>query len=206
MKITNRFYRVVPLLVLFSLSACVTMPAKQQAINQTISWQQRQSDLSAINTWTVRGAIGVHNQKNGWSASVNWQQQADHYQLQLYGPLGAGQIRLNGTPGHVTLLTANNKKSEANSGDRLLYQQTGWNLPVDNFYYWIRGIPAPSLPANQQLDGYNHLQQLQQQGWTIHYTSYTAVNGVDLPNKIELSSGNVKIRLVISSWLIKKST
>ncbi len=135
MKIITPLYRFIILLLMVSLSACVTVPTKKQALNQTISWQQRQNKLSTLTAWTVKGAIGVHNQKDGWSASVNWQQKHGQYQMQLFGPLGAGLIRLNGTPGHVTLLTANNKKAQASSGDALLYQQTGWNLPVDNFYY-----------------------------------------------------------------------
>lgn len=200
MKIITTLYRIIILLLMVSLSACVTVPTKKQALNQNISWQQRQNKLSTLTAWTVKGAIGVHNQKDGWSASVNWQQIHNQYQLQLFGPLGAGLIRLNGTKGHVTLLTANNKKAQASSGDALLHQQTGWNLPVDNFYYWIRGIPAPGLVAEQKLDAYNHLQQLQQQGWTINYLGYTAVKGIDLPNKIELLAQNVKIRLVINNW------
>lgn len=185
-----------------ALSGCVTMPAKQHALNKHLSWEQRQTELSAIKAWTVKGAIGVHNKREGWSASVNWRQQQDSYKLQLYGPLGAGQVRLSGRPGSVSLTTADNKSAHASSGDQLLYQQTGWRLPVDNLRYWVRGIPAPGMPASENLDNYNHLRQLQQQGWTISYQRYTAVNGMDLPSKIQFVRGNVKIRLVISRWLL----
>jgi len=185
------------------LSACATMPATQAPNNDQVSWTQRESQLTSLTNWTVNGAISIRNQSEANSANLYWQQYGkNNYTLNLQGPLGAGAMKITGSPGHVTLLTGKDKTYSASSAESLLKAQTGWYLPVGNLYYWAKGLPVPGIAATTQYDQYHHLSQLNQQGWQITYQRYTAVGNLDLPSKIILQKSPFTIKLIFSQWKI----
>lgn len=187
------------------LNACTTMPCYQQAYNKPINWQARQWQLQKIQYWQLRGAIAIKTPQKSLSAYLNWQQFSQHhYQLTLFGPLGIGTIIMHGSQKQFTLQMAKEKIYKARNPEILIQQQLGWNLPVTNLYYWIRGLPAPHLKAKKQLDAYNHLTKLTQQGWHISYLKYAGIHGVDLPTKIYLSTANINLRIIISHWELSR--
>lgn len=191
---------VVILILSFILTACATLPADQGALNQSMSWSSRKQQLQTITHWQLQGAIAIKTAQQGQTASLSWQQQHNHrYHIDLYGPLGAGRVSLSGSASQVTLL-ADGKHYQANTPDALMQQILGWQLPVRNLYYWVRGIPAPTLPAKLTFDSFHHLSQLQQQGWHVHYQRYTSVHGVDLPSLLLLQRNDLQVKIVISRW------
>ena len=106
--------------LLFSLflGGCVSMMAAKEApLNQQTSWRVRQSQLRAIQTWQLRGAIALRTPDEAWSASIAWEQAANHYHINIFGPLGAEHIELTGTDRQVTLLTADNKRQTQDDSD-----------------------------------------------------------------------------------------
>lgn len=188
------------------LSSCITLPADQGALHQNVSWPTRVKHIEKIQAWQLYGAIAIKTSQAGQAASFNWQQQANqHYTIGLYGPLGAGRVTLIGTPNQVSL-TANGKQYHAKTPESLMQDVLGWQLPVHNLYYWIRGIPAPNLPATRQFDAANRLSKLEQQGWQVTYLQYTGVNGVDLPTKIMLKNQQLSVKVVLSSWQLTPSS
>lgn len=185
------------------LPACKSIPPSTHITEeQPISWVERQQQLAQITTWNTQGAIRIRTPETGGSASINWEQTPDHYLIRLFGPLGVGQVQLEGTPNYVSLITANQERYTASSAESLLAQHTGWNLPISNLYYWIRGLPTPTEPAIIQFDAMQRPITLQQQGWTIYYQQYTNVNGIDLPSQINLSNDQFDVRIIVSNWLI----
>lgn len=189
-------------IILFGLilTACATVSTTQAPLNKTMSWGERQQELTAIQDWTLSGAVAIRSPQRGVNASINWQQKTGDYQIELFGPLGAGHVQLSGQPNQARLTMADAQQYTANSAETLLQQHSGYRLPVSNLFYWVRGLPAPGMQAITQFDQYNHLLQLQQQGWNIHYSDYVGVRGVDLPNTLNLTRPGFTIRLVIKHW------
>ncbi len=189
------------LLVLLALllTACATLSGKAP-LNEKLTWAERQQQLAAVQDWTLSGAVGIRSPKQGVNASINWHQQARHYDIELFGPLGAGHVQLSGSPGQARLTMADAKQYTANSAETLLQQHAGYRLPISNLYYWVRGLPAPGSAARTQFDQYNHLTSLQQQGWTIRYNQYAGIERVDLPSTMTLVRPGFRIRLVIKQW------
>lgn len=183
------------------LSACAPpKPAMQEALNEVMPVQARKAQTAKVSTWELRGAMAANYQNKGFSASLNWLQKGPtNYQLRLLGPLGSGAVTIS-RQGSVVTYQDGPKKVTSTHAAKLLQQQTGIRLPVNHLYYWVRGLAAPGAVQGKSFDAYNHLTQLQQAGYTINYTRYTAVNGVDLPSKIRLSGHGVSIKLVIKSW------
>ena len=179
----------------------MTLPAKAPAENKIISWRARQQQLLSLSHWTLRGAIGVKQQQKGFNAQMHWQQNDLVYQIRLFGPLGGGLVQLQGSPEQVTLITSDKKLTHANNAEQLLQRQTGWRLPIDNLNFWIRGLAAPTSKAEKQMDRYQHIRTLKQQGWNIQFQRYTQVKGIDLPSKMTLYHGDLRIRIIIKQWL-----
>lgn len=94
------------------------------------------------------------------------------------------------------------KTVTSSNADELLKQQTGVRLPVNNLFYWVRGIPAPGAVQSSQRDAANRLVLLRQAGYTIQYQGYSASSKTALPSRIVLQGNGVMIKLVIKRWKI----
>lgn len=181
------------------LVSCATLPAPEAPQNKTVAWDNRAQTLSSIQNWNLQGQIAIRNSKDAMTASLQWEQQPQRYKLSLLGPLGSGGMQLTGKPGFVQLKDSKGQLVTAPTPESLLAKQ-GWRVPVSNLFYWIRGLPVPNVPAEKQLDRYNHITQLAQQGWKIQYLRYSAVNKIDLPSKIFLDNPELNVKIIISQW------
>lgn len=199
--------------LLLLLTACSTLlsPPPTTQVTSTLhhlSWQQRQKQLRTIKSWYIQGAIGItHNNKTD-IASFSWQNKLRSYLINIYGPMHLSNVQISGDDTHATLLQSSGGKMQADSPEELLQRRLGWNLPIANLNYWIRSLPAPTSSTNPkvkaselQFDQDNHLIKLTQQDWQIIYSDYKSVNNVDLPSKIYLFTPQLRIKIVIKTWL-----
>src|SRR5579872_751375 len=92
----HSFILIMMIMLAFFISGCVTtrvlntMPTTTQVT--TLSWQDRQNRLNQLQTWTIKGIVGIRRGDKGVNAHLNWQQQDDHYRLELFGPLGMNSV------------------------------------------------------------------------------------------------------------------
>lgn len=192
---------LLSLLGLVSLQGCTNLQSSAPApANQPRSWDARAQTLANLQQWDLTGMVAIRNPKDNISASLHWQQQQQNYTLDFFGPLGSNSFKLTGNAGKVSLQNPHGQIFYAASPEILLAQQTGWRLPVSNLFYWIRGLPVPEVLALKQFDSYHHLTELQQDGWKIQFLRYTAVNQIDLPNKIFITSHDLSVKIIISQW------
>ena len=125
-----------------------------------------------------------------------------NYQLNFFGPLGTQSAVLTGNPKRVSL-TTHQQTYHAQNPEKLLHDQLGLNLPVSQFYYWLRGLPAPQSRYTTNLDAYNHIMQLRQSGWRVVYQHFTNIGKIDLPDRIQLSNCQWQVRIKLTHWDIK---
>lgn len=190
------------LLVSFCLlTACAPPhPAEELPTNKIIPLEKRKAETATISTWNIHGAMAAKNKSKGWSATMNWLQSGPStYQIRLMGPLGSGAVLINRSGGQVTVKDGA-KTSSSSNGEELLQKQTGIRVPVNNLYYWVRGLPAPGGVSSEEHDQYNHLTRLKQSGFTVDFTKYTSVKGIDLPSMIRLEGNGIMVKVIIKSW------
>lgn len=198
----NALKRFAILSVCFLTACAPPRPAEEQPINKVIPLETRKAETATVSSWEIHGAMAAKNKAKGWSATMNWAQQgANSYQIRLMGPLGGGTVLISKKGSTVTFQDGP-KTSTSTNADELLLKQTGIRLPVNNLYYWVRGLPAPGGIQSEQHDKYNHLVQLKQSGYTIDFTKYTSVKGIDLPSMIRLEGNGVMVKVVIKSWTV----
>jgi len=198
--------KLLLLALMVLLSGCSTFSSNNYMAdgkplgNHYLTWPQRQQQLQSLSKWAVAGSLAVRHQvKGGWNASFNWQQIGQNYDLSLFGPLGMNHVQITGSPSLVTLKT-NQQTLTANSPEALLQQQLGWQLPVSDLRYWLRGLPAPYSKSRRSLDLNNHMVHLVQDGWNVIYLRYISVNGVDVPDRILMNNPQWNAHLVVRQW------
>ncbi len=196
--------KIIALILTFFLSGCTSfLPqstiSSPKPVNHYLSWTQRKTQLNALQNWQANGNIAIHSPNKGVNAAFSWQQIKTNYDLRLFGPFGTQSILLSGNPQQVTLL-AHNQTYTTQNAERLLSQQLGLHLPVSELYYWLRGLPAPQSRYTINLDAYNRLLKLRQSHWRINYLQYTNSRNIDIPDRIELSNGQWKVKILITHW------
>lgn len=190
------------LALLLALTACSNLhqPETLEFGGDAAAWNAHRKAVDPLDSWTLQGKLGVKAPSESGSGTVLWLQQRDYYDIRLSGPLGRGATRIQGDDRGVTLDIAGQPTLTAESAEDLLEQQIGWRLPVENLLWWVRGLPAPDSPSRLQLNPDSRLARLAQAGWTVEYSRYQEVEGVQLPQRLQLSGHDMLLTLVITRW------
>ena len=185
-----------------TLGACSNLHQREtlEFGGDAAAWQAHRKAVSPLDSWTLQGKLGVRAPSESGSGTLLWLQQQDHYDIRLSGPLGRGATRIQGSNQGVTLDIAGQPPMSAASAEALLEQQIGWRLPVEHLLWWVRGLPAPDSPSHLQLNPDSQLARLAQAGWTIEYSRYQPIDGVQLPQRLQLSGYDMLLTLVITRW------
>ncbi len=179
------------------LSGCSQLqPRAPEQSPAPVSWAQYVSYMEAMQDWQLLGKAGIRTPQQSDSAGFSWQQNGTRYDISLFGPFNAQAARINGDDQQVRL-EANGQVYQARSPEALLEQHLGWQLPVRDLAWWIRGLPAPDSPYTESRKN-NRLASLQQQGWQISYRRYSADNRY--PEKLVLHRDKLRITLIIHEW------
>lgn len=201
------------------VAGCATIDDRPPTQDVTAAWQQRQVELAALNHWQIRGRLSARTEDEGWHASLLWMRDNDRHAIDLWGPLGRGHVRLNQDPSGAQLRDAQNNTYWAKDGKRLLFDITGWWLPLDSLNYWVLGVPVPAEPNVQSLDASGRLKRLRQLGWDIDFVQYRRQGNYDLPSKLfirrklDVTEGvqpdadppTLEVRLFIERWTMQPS-
>jgi outer membrane lipoprotein LolB len=195
--------RLTLLIIAFCLTGCVSVrqPAAVQ-LSKKQPFSVRAQHLAKLSHWTISGAVGIVRPGDTESANYQWQQNGKNYRIKLAGALNVGATTIDGGSGWVKVSRANGQHWEGKSPHTLIASSLGWPLPVEQLYYWVRGIEAPLAYSNRKIDSLGHLQSMKQLGWTIHWSRYASVGQYDLPRWIVLQRPGWKIKLLVRQWIL----
>lgn len=162
-------------------------------------WQLHRDRLEQLQHWQLTGRLNLRVPGESGTMSIDWQQQQEHYSLLLDGPLGTFIARVNGSDNGVSV-TVSNETRYGTSPEDLLYTLTGWQFPVSYLKHWVVGLPAPGGDARITLNNEGYPERVEQSGWDIVYRKRSSTNGLYLPTRLTISSGDVRLSLIVSNW------
>ncbi|USE35146.1 lipoprotein insertase outer membrane protein LolB [Endozoicomonas sp. SCSIO W0465] len=195
--------RILLVLSFLILSGCAsrTVDSGSQVSDEEKEqrWQRHQERLGQIKSWEMTGRLNMRVPGQSGTMSLDWRQRGDEYMLFLDGPLGVSVASVSGNRQGVSV-TASDETRYGPSPEMLLYSLTGWQFPVSNLRYWIRGLPAPGSNALIQLNNLGYPEKIEQQGWMVVYQKYGLGSSQRLPAQLIVSRGNVQLSLVINNW------
>lgn len=194
----------IHLVVILFTSLLLTACAHKSPL-KSVEFTAHQSVLMPISEWKMSGKLGIKTPSDSGSASIHWQQKAAIYEIQLHGPLGQKSISILGDSHQVSLKEKGKPVMKARSPEALIKKATGWNLPLTQLNYWVRGLPAPKNKIKQITpNALGLMAQLEQSGWIIDYPSYHQIQHqnqlIYLPKKIVASYKDIRLTLVIREW------
>lgn len=180
------------------LSACVSQP------DLPVAWQQHQTTISGLEYWQLQSKFGYSNGEDSGSAWLHWKQHGDQSEALLSGPFGSGTAQLLSSSQGAILKRSGQADLLANSAEELTYYLFGWQLPIAQMRYWVRGIPSPDLAVEALSTKPNGLlAELEQGKWTLTFINYQNTPLGPLPGKIQARSGSLQIKLVIKEWRLQ---
>ncbi|WP_430459921.1 lipoprotein insertase outer membrane protein LolB [Thalassolituus sp. LLYu03] len=183
-------------LAVITLTACTSfMPRGGQS--------ELQSQLAGLDTWQVRGKLSVTSPDDTVTGYLTWEQHKQTYDLFISGPFGSGASRLSGSKNKAELtLPGWDNPEVARSPEQLMQTHMGWNFPVSDIRYWVKGQPSPANHADTEYDANGLLSTLRQHGWEVKYSRYQQQNGYWLPGLIKISGYNFRFIFSIKEWTL----
>ncbi len=182
--------------VVLLLSACA-------AFRPQGGQEHLQDRLSELEHWQVRGKMSVRTPDDGATGYLDWQQQQREFDIYIAGPLGQGATRLSGD-GHSAELTLPgwDEPRSAESPEELMLLYMGWNFPVSDIRYWVKGQPSPRGDAQTTYDESGLLSSMEQYGWEIRYSRYSQQNGFWVPGLVKVSGYDFRFTFSIREWTL----
>jgi outer membrane lipoprotein LolB len=182
------------LLVALALSGCAGVPTQVDGLTdqqKLEKWQEHKTQLSAIQSWNLRGKMGVKTGPKGGSATLKWRYSATEQYIELYGPLGGGRVIIDVDSEGAVLRDTKGVVIRGHTASEVLYRRLGWQVPFDHLADWARGLAGEDA-TDIVIDAEGRLKHLVQDNWLVEYQGYRqvegAISGLMLPTKIAVSA------------------
>lgn len=192
----------ITLLILLALQGCTLFQpqtAPPAPAGTQVDWVDHMRSLTLLQEWKVQGKIGVRTADEAGSAYIDWNQAQDSFYITLSGPLGQGTTFVTGNPTGARLENSDGNWI-AESPDQLVLEHTGWQIPISNLLYWVKGMPAPGNKPTLTHNEMGTLATLQQDGWNLTFDQYSPQLGTLLPCRIRAQKDQLKVTLIIKRW------
>jgi outer membrane lipoprotein LolB len=188
------------LLVLLLLNACTGVPVKEPVSDNKAAYRDRAAKLDTIPEWGLVGRISLDDGDHGGSGRLQWDVRSDSSELDFHGAMGRGAWHLQIDPAGAVLKEANGVEQTASAVNDLIQARMGWPIPVDALQWWVRGLAAPGAIEDEELDAEGLLVKLEQFGWSVDFSRYDSVAGMELPKRLNATRDNYRVKLAISRW------
>ncbi len=180
--------------VLLWLSGCAYQAREAPAG----SWQAQKTTLTQLQQWQLSARLGIITPDERGSLSLFWRQDRDDYRMNLTNVVGKRVFDLTRRQGHIMLTDHEGQQHPATDARELVFRLTGWDLPVEQLSYWIKGLPGEQDQVEYDADGRPNT--ILAHGWKLRYLGYTRIDGLWLPSRLDLTHNDTTLRLAISQW------
>ncbi len=116
------------------------------------NWSQHVEQLSALTRWNASGKLAIRTEAQSQSAALNWQQDGDNTHILLTGPLGLGATSIDSDRYSLQVSRDGDTKVFDISSAATSEATIGWDLPLQDLPFWIRGLPSPKTPGANVLE------------------------------------------------------
>ncbi|EKJ8217627.1 lipoprotein insertase outer membrane protein LolB [Citrobacter sp. Cs237] len=201
-----RLIRLLPLASLVLTACTINAPKGPGKSPDSPQWRQHQQAVLQLNQYQTRGAFAFISDDQKVYARFFWQQTGqDRYRLLLTNPLGSTELELNAQPGHVQLVDNKGQRYTAEDGEAMIGKLTGMPIPLNSLRQWILGLPGDA--TDYKLDDQYRLREVnyRQDGknWKVVYSAYDSKTQPAMPANMELSDGDLRIKLKMDNWIVK---
>lgn len=189
------------LALLLWLGGCAVQPLQRDARQ----WLERGQQLQQAPTWSLAGRISVRTADDALNGSLNWTQDGSRTDLSVRGPVGVGGFRLSGEASAMTYEDSRGERVLLQQPEAALSAQLGWDVPLASLAYWVRALPDPSMPVEQEFGPDGLLRTLRQLGWQVEFDRYGLSGALAMPGRVTILKQDLRIRLAVDRWQVPAS-
>lgn len=191
------------LLLTLLMAGCAQIPEEIPA--QKISWLSHQQQLENLTDWSLSGKLAIITPEERHSLNIYWAQSGNDLHITLTTFLGMTVLDIKKTAIGTQIINNNGEHFFGEDSEALIKQLSGLVIPIDVLQQWIKGNPSD---ASYLLNKNNQVESLAGQDpknayWSINYQQYTRVQGIYLPQKLQLKRLNLRLKFAISQWQLK---
>lgn len=165
---------------------------------------QREAELAPLDAWSLQGRVALSNGRDGGSGRIDWRQEGARYEIALGAPVTRQSWRLSGDAAGAQLEGLEGGTRSGPDATALLLEATRWEIPVAALASWARGVRADARhgAATIRYAADGRLARIEQGGWVIDYSDWraSAIPGIELPNRLNASRGDARVRLIVDRW------
>lgn len=186
------------------LDAPTEIQQPQVAVShQDPAWQQHLVALAKIKAYTSKGQFGYIEGKSRFSSHFQWQYNTPtQFGLTLSSNLSSQTLSLQRNPQGLTVKDNKGKSRTEKDIDGLMREIIGVSFPIDQFAYWLKGLPEQGsqyiINEKRQLAQFTY--QVKGQLWKVTYVEYHEDRQPNLPKLIVLASGQQTLKIRIDEW------
>jgi outer membrane lipoprotein LolB len=182
-------------------AACAPVPVRHPGTAAQLAAQAARERLLGTRTlWGLHARFAASDGDHGGSGSLDWSQKGDRYRFTLRAPITGKTVELEGGPGGAVLTGAGREPLAGRNAGEVLNAEFGWNVPVADLAWWVRGLRAPGAPAILTFGANGLPATLDQDGWHVDYRDWYAERSPPLPRKVYASRDPYSVRLSIQEW------
>lgn len=193
--------RLAAVAVAFFAGGCATIPEPAAPGD----WPARRIELQSLDGWNLDGRVAVAAGAEGFSGGLSWSQRGERAEIELRGPMGGPAILIH-VEGLEYVVTDERGRTHGGEDARRYIEERfgpGSPLPIVEMRYWLVGAPAPDSPHRESFGEDQRLASLDQSGWQVRYDRYGTVGELALPERIELTTEGMRLRVAVADWRIE---
>ncbi len=189
------FRFLLPGFLMLTITACNLTPVKK---NNLAIVKKNPKDLIS---WQFKGRVAIHTKKDSQILRIQWIQNKNNINLRIYGSFGKTYARLLRVDG-LSTLEVDDKTYQDNNAELLLWRVLGWQIPINEMSYWIRGISGnAALSPLTTINSSGYLKTLDYNNWHVTYDKYKIFSHYPLPTKIKLTHPDLSLKFSIQKWI-----
>ncbi|MCZ4306910.1 outer membrane lipoprotein LolB [Zoogloeaceae bacterium G21618-S1] len=146
----------------------------------------------------VTGRLAAQRGEEAVHGRFSWRHAAGQDHWQFFSPLGQMVAELESSGGVAVLQMADGGRHVAPL-DELLARMLGADVPVAILPRWLQAGVA-HLDDVRERDLLGRPQRVVEQGWEVRYRTYAAEDFNALPRLVEVSRGDVSLKLLVEQW------
>jgi len=196
------------LILIITLSGCSqlnTTDTNDSNILTNQSWEEHRQQLEKMDNWTLSGKLAIFLETERQTANIYWQQQGNNYNIQLTTFIGTRVLQVIKNEQGIEIINSDDEVFTGQDANALIQQLSpGLDLPITALQQWVKGNPdnAPfQLNTTQQVSeliGVDDSQNV----WEVKLQDYNVFSGIALPEKVDLTRENIRVKIAINQWNI----
>jgi len=178
-------------LLLFLITACTSLPYKQQ---------KQQTQLSERQFWFLKARVAIKTKEENVSANLEWEKTGNDFDFHIYGMFGATYTHLTQEGQKATLKLPEDQVFYHQNAQQLMQDNLGWDFPINALSYWIKGLPSGKEGETIRRNAKGLLQTISFRGWLVTFSRYQDFSGYQMPKMLKAKHPQMSLKIAVKKW------